>query len=46
MNDGNIVYVDFNTFEKLANYPDFIRGLDDKKGILHLDSGDYLEVFK
>ena len=46
MNDGNLVYIDFNTFNKLENYPDFIKGLDGKKGILHLDSGDYLEIFK
>lgn len=46
MNDGNLVYVDFNTFNKLENYPDFIKGLDNRKGILHLDSGDYLEIFK
>lgn len=46
MNDGNQVYVDFNTFNKLENYPDFIKGLDNRKGILHLDSGDYLEIFK
>ena len=46
MNDGNLVYVDFNTFNKLENYPDYIKGLDNKKGVLHLDSGDYLEIFK
>ena len=46
MNDGNLVYIDFNTFNKLNNYPDYIKGLDGKKGILHLDSGDYLEIFK
>lgn len=46
MNDGNLVYINFNSFDKLNNYPDFIKSFDNKKGILHLDSGDYLEIFK
>lgn len=46
MNDGNYIYINFNSFEKLNNYIDIIKGFDNKKGILHLDSGDYLDVFK
>ena len=46
MNDGNLVYINFNSFNKLSNYIDFIKSFEGKKGILHLDSGDYLEIFK
>lgn len=44
MNDGNYIYINFNSFDKLNNYIDIIKGFDNKKGILHLDSGDYLEI--
>ncbi len=44
MTDGNYVYINFNSFDKLNNYSDFVKSFDNKKGILHLDSGDYLEI--
>lgn len=46
MEDGNYVYINFNSFDKLENYIEFIKSFDNKKGIIHLDSGDYLELFK
>lgn len=46
MEDGNYVYINFNSFSKLNNYIDIIRGFDNRKGTLHLDSGDYLEIFE
>lgn len=46
MNDGNYVYITISKIDSLNRYIDMIEKLDDKKGILHLDSGDYFEVFK
>ena len=44
MNDGNYVYVNIFKFERIYNYLQYAQGFNNKKGILHLDSGDYLEV--
>lgn len=44
MNDGNYVYVNISKFERIYNYLEYVKGFDQKKGILHLDSGDYLEI--
>ena len=46
MNDGNYVYINFNSFSKLDNYVEIIQKFDNKKGVLHLDSGDYLEIYE
>lgn len=46
MIDGNYVYINFNSFDKLNNYVDFVKSFDNKKGILHLDSGGYLEILE
>lgn len=46
MNDGNYVYVNITKFERIYNYLEYVKGFDNKKGILHLDSGDYLEVLE
>lgn len=46
MDDGNYIYINIKNFEKLNNYIDIIKSFDNKKGILHLDSGDYLEIKK
>lgn len=46
MNDGNYVYVNISKFERLYNYLEYVAGFDDNKGILHLDSGDYLEILE
>ena len=45
MDDGNYVYINFYNFNKLNNYIDVIKGFDNKKGIIHFDSGNYLELF-
>lgn len=46
MSDGNYVYINFNSIKKINDYVDYLKSLKNKKGILHLDSGDYLEVFE
>lgn len=45
MNDGYYVYINFNSFSKLDNYIEIIKSFDNKKGIIHLDSGDYLDIY-
>ena len=46
MNDGIYVYVTLNKFDKINDYDDIVSTLQDKKGILYLDNGEYFEVFK
>lgn len=46
MNDGNYVYVTLPKFERLYNYLEYVESFGNKKGILHLDSGDYLEILE
>lgn len=46
MNDENYVYITISKFDSINNYIDMIKMFEDKKGILHLDSGDYFEVLK
>lgn len=38
MNDGNEVYINTVNIEQLNNYPKFFASLEDKKGVLNLDS--------
>lgn len=45
MEDGNYVYINLYNINKLDNYLDVVKAFDNKKGIIHFDSGDYLEVF-
>lgn len=45
MNDGNYVYITINTFKLLNKYYEMVESFDNKKGILHLDSGEYFELF-
>lgn len=44
MNDGNLVYITLNKIEKINKYNSIYSSLDGKKGIIYLDSGDYVEV--
>lgn len=44
MNDGNQVYINNAKIRLLSSYQKIYSSLKDKKGILHLDSGEYLEV--
>lgn len=46
MNDGNYIYINFNSFSKLDSYMDIVISFNNKKGIIHLDSGNYLEIIK
>lgn len=46
MSDGNYVYITLEKIESINNYVDIIKTVDNKKGILYLDSGEYFEVFK
>lgn len=44
MNDGNEVYITTDKVDKLNKYKSIVKKLDNKKGILYLDSGNYLEI--
>lgn len=44
MNDQNYIYVNNNTLIKLNDYLSMLKTFNNKKGILHLDSGDYFEI--
>ncbi len=46
MNDGNYVYVTLPRFERIYRYLEYVESFGNKKGILHLDSGDYLEILE
>jgi len=44
MNDGNIVYVNLDRFERIDQYDRILPTLEGKKGILYLDFGSHFEV--
>jgi cell division septal protein FtsQ len=44
MNDGNYVYLTLFTFSKINEYMDILPTLENQKGILYLDSGNYFEI--
>lgn len=44
MNDGNLVYITLNKVEKINKYNSIYSKLDGKKGVIYLDSGDYVEI--
>ena len=44
MNDGNLIYITLNKIEKINKYNSIYSSLEGKKGIIYLDSGDYVEV--
>ena len=44
MNDGNLVYITLPKITKINKYNSIYSGLEGKKGIIYLDSGDYVEV--
>lgn len=44
MNDGNYIYLTLYTFEKVNTYKEILPTLENKKGILYLDSGNYFEI--
>lgn len=44
MNDGNQVYITVSRTELLNKYVEIVTKLDNNKGILYLDSGNYFEI--
>ncbi len=44
MNDGNTIYINNNKISLLKQYQKIYASLENNQGILHLDSGGYLEV--
>ncbi len=46
MTDGNLVYINIATFNKLNKYFSIKEGLPDKNGILNLDWGNNFEILK
>ncbi len=44
MNDGNLVYITLTKVNKLNKYNQIKDKLEGKKGIIYLDSGDYVEL--
>lgn len=44
MIDDNYVYVTLNKITKINKYNSIINELENKKGIIYLDSGDYIEI--
>ncbi len=44
MNDGNLVYINTNKMQSLNKYIQIVTKLENKKGILYLDSGNYFEI--
>lgn len=44
MVDKNYVYVTLEKIEKINKYNSIIQELEGKKGIIYLDSGDYVEI--
>lgn len=46
MTDGNYVYLTLNKFSNINNYIEIVKTLNNTKGILYLDSGEYFEIFE
>jgi cell division septal protein FtsQ len=44
MNDGNYVYLTASKFEKINNYLELARNVDNKKGIFYLDYGNKFDI--
>ena len=44
MNDGNLVYITVSKTDILNKYVSIVKKLNNKKGILYLDSGNYFEI--
>ena len=44
MVDGNYVHITLSKIEKINKYNSIVSELDGKKGIIYLDSGDYVEI--
>lgn len=44
MNDSNYVYINLQKIESINKYEEIKNNLENKKGIIYLDSGNYFEV--
>ena len=44
MTDSNYVYVTLSKINKINKYNSIVSKLDNQKGIIYLDSGDYVEI--
>lgn len=44
MVDSNYTYITLNKIEKINKYNSIVNELEGKKGIIYLDSGDYVEI--
>lgn len=44
MVDGNYVHITLSKIEKINKYNSIVSELDGQKGIIYLDSGDYVEI--
>lgn len=44
MVDSNYVYITLTKIEKINKYNSIVNELENKKGIIYLDSGDYVEI--
>lgn len=44
MTDSNYVYITLSKIDKINKYNSIIQELENKKGIIYLDSGDYVEI--
>ena len=44
MNDGNLVYITLDKITKINKYNSIYSKMEGKKGIIYLDSGDYVEI--
>lgn len=44
MTDSNYVYITLSKIDKINKYNSILNKLENKKGIIYLDSGDYIEI--
>ena len=44
MTDSNYVYITLSKIDKINKYNSIVQELDNQKGIIYLDSGDYVEI--
>lgn len=44
MTDSNYVYITLSKIDKINKYNSIITKMENKKGIIYLDSGDYVEI--
>lgn len=44
MTDSNYVYITLSKIDKINKYNSIVQELENRKGIIYLDSGDYVEI--